>query len=203
MCQFIATALELCVGHPFAGFRHNESRLLGTRDDVLARVHAAPPLVSSLPFESLHAHLAIAKGVVSPTIGCASKYGVPFANPAPSQSALSSACRRVEVARNGKPLPPLLQSFRFQSGFGFGADCFQTLAHLGRDCSVLRASGDPLQKCEPPFRRGSVQHQVLGYLVFVPQVAILRVGRVELPATLRLVEPRLQTLALPPWICAT
>src|SRR5262245_62735625 len=89
MCQSIATALELSVGHPFAGFRHSESRLLGTRDDVLAWVHAAPPLVCALPFESLHAHLAIARGVVFPRLAGALKCGVAFANPASSQSAPS------------------------------------------------------------------------------------------------------------------
>ena len=33
-------------------------------------------------------------------------------------------------------------------------------------------------------------------MVFVPQLAIFKVAWVELPATLRLVEPRLQTLSL-------
>src|SRR5262249_12328481 len=83
------------------------------------------PLVSSLPFESLHAHLAIAKGIVTPTIGCASKYGVPCANPAPSQSALSSACRRVEVARMGSPSLHFCSLFASNQALGSGLIVFR------------------------------------------------------------------------------
>src|SRR5687767_114499 len=75
--------------------------------------------------------------------------------------------------------------------------CFQRLAHDGGDCSIARPfaiRGNDVPR--RPFRRASAEHQLVGLLVFIPPLAIFKVTWVELPATLRLVEPCLQTLSL-------
>ena len=47
-----------------------------------------------------------------------------------------------------------------------------------------------------PGGRAAVEHQLVGRGILLPQLAILQVARIELPAALALVEPLLQALAL-------